>query len=492
MTQQSIFGSNVDLPYVKDYGQFLEYHRQLDPAVMTPIVDKPDRSEIDKLKAAARDFPNATIIARVWHELDGGFHLPPEAAGDNRPEVASAEGYIDSFKDLGQGNMILSVLNEPTAFDTLNNQVKLVSWCVRAIQRADETQTRICLPNWGDRNPFVLRNEYTAFGTWTPDIRREGFRNAPDDLYDPMLLAIAEAKHPELFSIGLHCYGPDGYVETLAGLVGSCAWLGLRCPDVYISEFGLDTEFEGDPKDGYFGRMSGDVYARWHAAQLDGPLRPYVEAGIVKGITTFGYGHTERWKNYDVERDRSFQDTMIALKKEGKLSIAVQSLPQSMPKPADPGPGRRVICRKFRNIRSGPSTRYHDDGDLPDGATATVYDQRPYPERLADNSIVNWWWMESENGNGWIQSTGWRWDAVPASAPAPVEVPPDSPTFPPVEALPVVKRWAMGFEVVCTDEQGAILEDGFRRIFEGMALIGQIAGAGVTIRRTEVPDEQPA
>jgi len=474
---QSLFGSNVDLPYVKDFGRFLTYHHELDPAVMTLIVDNGTQGEIDKLKAAARDFPNATIIARVWHELDGGFHLPPEAAGDNRPEVASAEEYINVFKDLGQGNMTLSVLNEPTAFDNLINQVKLVNWCVRAIKRADETQTRICLPNWGDRNPFVLN------GAWGPDRRRDGFASAPDDLYYPMLLAIAEAKHPELFSIGLHAYGPDGYVDTLAGLVKTCDQMGMRCPDVYLSEFGLDTEFEGDTKDGYKGRMPGDAYARWNAAQLDGPLRPYVEAGIVKGITLLGYGHTERWKNYDVETDRSFQDTMLALKKEGKLSIQAQTLPQSMPKPTDAGTGVKVICRKFRNIRSGPSTRYHDDGDLPADAICTVFMQRPYPETRPDNSIVNWWWMESECGNGWIQSTGWKWDNLPPPAPAPVNVP--VPVIIPDEFA--VKRWAMGFEVVCTDEQGAILEKGFQKIFEGMALIGQIAGAGVTIRRTEVP-----
>lgn len=477
---QSLFGSNVDLPYVRDYGRFLEYHHALDPAVMTLIVDKPDRSEIDKLKASARDFPNATIIARVWHEIDGGFHLPPEAEGDTRPEVASAEGYVDAFSELGKGNMILSVLNEPTAFDSLNNQVTLVNWCVRAIKRADETQTQICLPNWGDRNPFVKD------GQWSPDTRKEKFAGAPDDLYDPILLAIADAKHPELFSIGLHLYAPDTYIATLAGLVGRCATLGIRCPSVYITEFGLDTEFEGDKLDGYFGRMASDVYARWHAEQIDedGPLRPYVEAGIVKGVTTFGYGHTSRWIRYDVEPDRVFQETMLALKREGKLSISTQTLPQSVAKPADAGIGRKVICRKFRNIRSGPSTRYHDDGDLPAGATCTVYDQRPYPEKLADNSIVNWWWMESDQGNGWIQSTGWRYDAIPAPAPAPVDVPPV--IVPPVETLPEVKRWAMGFEVVCTDAQGATLEDGFRRIFEGMALIGQIAGAGVRIKRTEV------
>ncbi len=478
---QSLFGSNVDLPYVRDYGRFLEYHNALDPAVMTLIVDNGLPDSIEKLKAAARDLPNATIIARVWHELDGGFHLPPQAANDNRPEVASAEDYIDTFKDLGQGNLILSVLNEPTAFDNLNNQVKLVNWCVRAIKRADETGVRICLPNWGDRNPFVFN------GMWSPDRRKLGAA-APDDLYEPILRAITEAKHPELFSIGLHLYGPDGYIDTLAGLVGSCAALGIRCPDVYISEWGLDTAFQGDPLDGYMGRMPGDTYARWHAAQLDGPLRPFVEAKIVKGFTIFGYGHTERWKNYDTEQDRTFQDTMIALKQEGKLSLSTQTLPQSVAKPADAGVGRKVICRKFRNIRSGPSTRYHDDGDLPIGALCTVYDQRPQPEKLADNSIVNWWWMESDHGNGWIQSTGWACENYiepePVIVPPPVVIPP---IVPPVDQMPELKRWAMGFEIVCTDEQGAMLEEGFKHIFVGMALIGQIAGAGVRIKRTEVP-----
>jgi len=253
----------------------------------------------------------------------------------------------------------------------------------------------------------------------------------------------------------------------------------------------LDTAFEGDELDGYIRRgWSGHDYAEWHRNQLEAIFRPYVETGIVKGITTFGYGHTERWRNYDTETDRSFQETMLTLKREGKLSISTQILPQSVAKPSNPGVGRKVICRKFRNIRSGPSTRYHDDGDLPDGAIATVYDQHPHPEKLADNSIVNWWWMESENGNGWIQSTGWRWDTIPAPAPAPVDVPPPvviPPIVPPAEQMPELKRWAMGFEVVCTDEQGTTLEEGLQHIFMGMALIGQIAGAGVRIKRTEVP-----
>lgn len=483
---QSLFGSNVDLPYLRDYGRFLDYHHELDPAAMVLIVDKPE--DKDKLKQAAADLPNATIIARVWHELDGEFFLPPTGPGDTRPEVASAEGYIDEFADLGQGNMILSVLNEPSAFNSLEAQVKLVNWCVRAMQHAVTLlkPPRLCLPNWGDRNPFVKN------GQWAPAPK---FAGAPEDLYDPLL--IEAAKRPDLFSIGLHLYGPDHYIDTLAGLVGRCAILGIRCPDVYITEWGDDTAFNGDILNGYKTRMPGDAFARWHADQIgtDGALRPFAEAGIVKAIITFGYGHTERWIAYDTETDRSFQDTMLALKKEGKLSLMTQTLPQSVPKPTNPGPGRKVICKKFRNIRSGPSTRYHDDGDLPEGTPCTVYDQRPTPEKLADNSIVNWWWMESDKGNGWIQSTNWKWENAPVEPSAPNPIP-DLPP-PPPETLPApapvptdaLKRWTFAFEMVGTDTQRRAMEQGIELIVAGMAWIGQAAGTSVTVQTREVPME---
>lgn len=469
---QSLFGSNVDLPYVRDMGRFLDYHKALDPALMVAIVDKPE--QWDKIPPFAAEFPNATIIARVWHEQDGGFHLPPEAAGDTRAEIASAEGYVETFQALGRGNMILSLLNEPTAYNGAEAQKKLVAWCIRAIEYAAFHNVRVCLPNWADRHPQVVT------GQWV-------------DLYDTLLEKAAI--HPEIVSIGMHLYGPDGFIDTLAGLVNRCSEIGIRCPDVYISEFGLDTAFHGDVMDGYRNRMAGDAYARWHAEQLDGALRPFVEAGIVKGVATFGYGHTVRWFNYDVEPDRSFQDTMIALQKEGKLSIAVKALPQSVSKPANAGSGRKVICRKFRNIRSGPSTRHHDDGDLPIGAVATVYDTAPVAEKLADGSIVNWWWMESEQGNGWIQSTGWAFENVPTTAelkPLPDVLPPpaqetitDVAQLPPVPSV-TLKTWAFGFEMVGTEEQKTAIERGLELMVAGMAWIGQAAGTSVTIKAREV------
>lgn len=474
---QSFFGSNVDLPYVRDYGRFLEYHRRLDPVVMTLIVDKPEQRE--KLLAAARDLPNAKIIARVWHELDGAFHLPPQAPGDNRPEIASAEGYIDEFSALGKGNLILSVLNEPTAFNPLADQVKLVDWCVRGIKRADETQTQIILPNWADRNPFV------SGGMWAPDVRVHG-ANAPIDLYDPMLLAIANAKHPDLFCIGLHLYGPDRYIDTLGGLVGRCAWLDIPCPPVYVTEYGLDSVFSGDPQNGYVGRMPGDGYARWHANELAGVLRPYAERGIVRGVTTFGYGHTGKWIGYDVEPDRVFQDTMITLKEEGKLSIPVIPIAQSVAKPTNPGPGRKVICRKFRNIRSGPSTRYHDDGDLPAGTLCTVYDQAPMTEVLADGSRVSWWWMESEKGNGWIQSTNWVCENAPVTPEPPPTPAPVTPPATPAPAEPptqpnAVKLWAIGLKIKATEAQKQVLLDGLEHLLLACAMIGQAVGAEIEV-----------
>lgn len=472
---QSLFGSNVDLPYVRDYGRFLEYHRQLDPAAMTLIVDKPDQTE--KLKAAAHDLPNATVIARVWHPDDGGFFLPPSGPGDTRPEISGAEAYVDAYADLGQGNMILSLLNEPSAFNALNSQVKLVSWCVRAMQHAATLPKppRLCLPNWADRNPFVKG------GQWAP---APDFADAPDELYDPLLMEAA--KHPERVSIGLHLYGPDAYSDTLAGLVGRCSILGIRCPDVYISEWGLDTEFPGDVKNGYKTRMPGENFANWHWVQITvgTPLRSYVEAGIVKGVTTFGYGHTERWIAYDTETDRPFQITMLRLKEEGKLSIPAQVLAQSVAKPADPGPGRKVICRKFRNIRSGPSTRYHDDGDLAEGAVCTVYDQHPQPEKLADNSIVNWWWMESDSGDGWIQSTGWKWENVPEPAPAPVDVPPvETWPVPPPAPQPdtTVKEWTFGLRIKGTQEQKDLMIRGIEQLILGCAIIGAAAGVEAAV-----------
>lgn len=477
---QSLFGSNVDLPYVRDYGRFLEYHRQLDPAAMTLIVDKPEQTE--KLKAAAHDLPDATVIARVWHPDDGGFFLPPSGPGDTRPEISGAEAYVETFADLGQGNMILSLLNEPSAFTSLDAQVKLVNWCVRGMQHAATLPKppRLCLPNWADRNPFVKG------GQWAP---APAFAGAPEDLYDPLLMEAV--RHPERVSIGLHMYGPDAYIDNLAGLVGRCNILGIKCPTCYISEFGLDTEYPGDVLNGYKGRgWGGDRYASWHAEQLGAVLRPYVEAGILKGVTTFGYGHTERWQAYDTETDRPFQITMISLKSEGKLSVPVTVLAQSVSRPIDSGPGRKVICRKFRNIRSGPSTRYHDDGDLVEGAVCTVYDQRPTPEKLADNSIVNWWWMESDSGNGWIQSTGWKWENVPEPAPAPVDVPP-----PPQETLPPpaattpepLKRWTFSFELVGTETQCKAMTQGLELVVAGMAWIGQAAGTSVTVQPREVP-----
>lgn len=483
---KSLFGSNVDLPYVKDYGRFLEFHHRLDPVAMTLIVDAPEQRE--KITQTASELSQATHIARVWHPDDGGFYLPPTGPGDTRQEVSSAEDYINEFQAMGKGNMILSVLNEPAADTSLADQVKLVNWCVRAIKRADETETRIILPNWGDLNPFVLN------GMWAPNPGKHGI-NAPADLYAPILQAIYDAKHRDLFYIGMHLYGPDKYLSPLQGYVGLCDYLGMRPPPVYITEWGMDTVNVNEHIDGYKDRLSGGDYARWNADQLDVPLRPFVEAGIVLGFTLFGYGHTLRWVKYDTENDHdekapysandhSYQGTMVALKNEGKLFVAVKPVAQSVAKPTHPGQGRKVICRLFRNIRSGPSTRYHDDGDLPAGTPCTIFDQAPMVEIRPDGSRVSWWWMESEKGNGWIQSTGWKWenaavDPVQEPVPVPPVVTPQPPASP-------VKQWAIGLQIAATAEQKDILIAGLEHLLLACAMIGQATGTEITFTGKEI------
>lgn len=358
----------------------------------------------------------------------------------------------------------------------------------------DNESTRADLDVYAEWQAIVI--DLTGAKGWKVAVGRFATGNPHEEQYEQL-----DSMFEALNRWGeLHCFSPNEYmskdpsrnggnVKRYELAINRAKQIGAWPFPVNIGEFGLLAMDGGnrlDPEAGYHDAkvgLGGKQSARFYIEQWKAWYRP---DNVDVCFFCWGGDGTLKWDRCRIDNDYDFIRELLAALDDGELTpMVTHALPQSVAKPADAGIGRKVICRKFRNIRSGPSTLYHDDGDLPIGEIATVYDQRPYPEKLADNSIVNWWWMESEHGNGWIQSTGWAWENYKEVGMPPAVVIP--PMVPPVETLPEVKRWAMGFEVVCTDEQGAILEEGFKHIFTGMALIGQIAGAGVRIIRTEVP-----
>ncbi len=432
-------------------------------------------------------YPDMRIIWRSWPD-DGNhvketykliYHRDP-AGNLSVDDASGCERWIDDNKEaLSSGLTVLT----------------------------DNESMRADLDVYAEWQAQIMR--LTGKKGWKVAVGRFATGNPHEDQYqqlDRMFEALNEWKD-------FHCFSPNEYmskdptrnggnVKRYELAINRAKQIGAWPFPVNIGEFGiLAMEASGrldpyagyhDPKVGLSGkdaaRFSVDQWKTWYRIN-----------DIDACIYCVGGDGSPKWDRCRIDNDDGFMDELISAFEKGELApmVSTNILPQAISKPTNAGPGRNVICKKFRNIRSGPSTRYHDDGDLPVGAVATVYDQRPQPEKLADGSTVNWWWMESENGNGWIQSTGWVCENVPDPAPAPVDPPipvPPVETWPPAgtgttPAPEPVKLWSFGIKVKATESQIRLMQMGFEKIMEGIGYIGLASGAVVDIEPKELTPE---
>lgn len=321
---KSIIGANVALRYLKNYQAHVDYWHEVNPAYQVAFIDKPEH--VPYLLDYAAALPQSMIVARIYHPLDGGFHLAPTGAGDTRHYVSSPSEYHSAYGWLGQKeNIILNIFNEPKADDSPENLMRLSSWMLDYIPIAAASKTKSVLFNWADRNPRIIDGMF-------------------DPLWDNCLRMMAA--HPDLFYMGCHLYGPDEITSHLDSYVKRCQFLGIKPPKVIASEFGLDST--GGIERGYKSRSNyRDIYAQWQETVVKGSLKPYIDSGILAGLCVFQEGNSGGFDDFDFEIDSAYKTEIKRAALAGEISVpAITPSPVPSPAPAPivvPSPSDPIV-----------------------------------------------------------------------------------------------------------------------------------------------------
>ncbi len=305
---QSILGANAAIRYLKAYQAHVDYWKQLNPAFQLAYIDNPEHTVY--IEQYSQALPNSMIVARIYHPLDGGFHLAPTGTGDTRHYVSSPTEYLSAYGWLGRKkNIILNVMNEPSGFESDANLTRLVQWMLEFIPMAAQSETKCVLFNWAARNPAV------AAGLW-------------DGRYNDVLKLMAQ--YPDLFYMGLHIYGPNNLTGVLDAYVKQCSLLHINPPKVIASEFGIDSI--GGTQRGYKTWPEyKDTYAQWQETQIKGILAPFIRSGVLVGLTTFQEGDSGGWADFDTENDSAYKAEIKRAIFAGELSNAMVLPPPVQP-----------------------------------------------------------------------------------------------------------------------------------------------------------------
>jgi hypothetical protein len=378
---QSIIGSNAALRYLKAYQAHVDYWHEVNPAYQVAYVDKPEHVPYIREYAAA--LPDTMIVARIYHPLDGGFHLAPTGAGDTRHYVSSPAEYLGAYGDLGKmSNIILNVMNEPNANGTSDEMLRLVEWFVNYIPLAASIGCKSVLFNWADRNPQIINGMM-------------------DSQFDDVLKTMAV--HPELFYMGMHFYGPDEITSHLDSYVKRCEFLKIKPPKVIGTEFGLDST--GGTERGYKSRANyKDIYAQWQETVVKGSLKPYIDSGVLAGLCVFQEGNSGGFDDFDFENDSAYKTEIKRAALAGEISVpTVVTTPTPPPivtPPYTPDPftsGMRyqvTVPADFINVRAAPSTIAAKLGEVPNKAVVTVFEETlvsgEYWRRISFGTISGW------------------------------------------------------------------------------------------------------
>lgn len=313
---QSIIGSNAAIRYLKAYDAHVAYWREVNPAYQLAYIDKPDHTVY--IEQYAQSLPNSMIVARIYHPLDGGFHLKPTGAGDTRHYVSSPVEYLSAYGWLGRKrNIILNVMNEPNANGSPDEMLRLVAWMLDYIPMAAASETKSVLFNWADRNPKIINDMM-------------------DSTYDSVLKLMAV--HPDLFYMGMHFYGPDEIVSHLDSYVARCKILGIKPPRVIGTEFGIDST--GGTERGYKSRPNYiNIYASWQETVIKGSLSGHIKSGVLVGLDVFQEGNSGGFDDFDFENDTGYKSEIKRAALAGEINVpnlAPSPIPTPAPTPEPP------------------------------------------------------------------------------------------------------------------------------------------------------------
>lgn len=409
------FGFNIHLRYLKDIGKLHERMRALKPSVCVVMVDDnppPKEDQTVYIQEFAARYPQTLIVARVKHDHDAGYHLPPPNDPEKRPYVASPTDFLNKWGHLGKNNMTLYALNEPLASEKTDDAdiQKLIKWGSEVIEQAVSRGVSVTIYNFGMGQPAL--NATTT--EW-------------DKRFDPLLVQLS--KHRDTIFLGLHEYGPEERYHwgRLEFMLARCAALKIPPPRIIISEFGVDATT--DKRNGYKARgWSGDFYMHKMVDIYSRLYMSLVDQGIVKGTCLFSYGNSGGWGSFDVEDDKPFFDTLTDAITSGSMKSAKPLPPPEPPAPALPfvpipahiGNGEQFKIVTPIPLQAQPSID-------PNCFVGRLIENEPVIVHRATHTTADnktWFWIQRNSTPVGESQYGWGAPALPAPPPDPVIPPP--------------------------------------------------------------------
>lgn len=418
VSYKSIIGPNAALRYLKAYQAHVDYWKEVNPVTALAYVDKPEHAVY--IEQYAETFPDALIVARIKHDLDGGFHLKP-APPDDRYYVSSPGDYHRAYGYLGRKkNIVLNVMNEPNGFASEDEIVRLERWMIEYIALAAREKTKSVLFNWADRNPQIIAGMF-------------------DPRFDDVLKLMAQ--YPDIFYMGMHFYGPDEIVSHIESYVTRCERLGIVPLKVIGTEFGLD-KHDGSAANGYKAWGWGGLkYATWQCDQVKYALQPYIKRGVLIGLHVFQEGNSGGWEAFDIENDQAYKAEIKRASQAGELEpMVLPTTPTYQPVNFTPGSkytlqsegGARSVLRAAPVVAGGNNV----GNNLDDKTEVLLYE-------VSRVGIDYWYKVEvvADKRQGWLSGRGGSltFTPVPVVQPPPVVVDPppvvvQPPPYPDIDA----------------------------------------------------------
>lgn len=402
--------------YTADMGKLLRFLRSLDPVTVVCGIDSMNAADrIYEIQAA---LPNTKVIGRFIFNGDGGMHMKPQAAGDNRKYIVSPLDAINAWGDLGKNGRMLYLLNEPKLNGASDEDVTRLSvWIIEAMSLATQRGISLCIGNFGVGHPALNAN-----GEYDPRL-------------DDVLIALSAAR--EQHTLGIHVYQPADVTTRLEGMVKRCKTLGIPYCKVHITEAGFDVSAGSGALNGYKSRgYSGSQFAAFQIDKMENAYGSYIEGDVLQSVATFVWGGEASWHNFNVEPDTDWQAAILDAESKGLLSVTTSTTPAYKPSLFTAGSKYTLQSKggERTNVHSTPIVAVDNNLKLIEDKTVVTAIE------VKQVAYDFWYRFSSETPpitDGWVSGRGGDLSWTPyleQPAPPPVVVPPVIVDTPPPSA----------------------------------------------------------
>lgn len=291
------FGFNAALGYI-NRDNFIPLMQGYDPSVIVAMVDKDEY--IPQIEALPPQLPRTTIIARVHHSIDQGFHLDgPNMENDPtkkyRGWAARPVDFMNKWGRLADPNkgMSLYAMNEPSGEMPPDVIERKSDWLMASLEIATSRGQSLTVDNSGVGHPLIFQ---------APAKYNHIYHSMWDPRYDDLLKYLS--KHREHF-LGFHEYLPEaggGRIGRFLAMIVRCMILGIDPPRFVFTEFGVDEN--GTKTNGWKSRgWSESFYINELNRIINSFYMPYIVSGHCLGTAVFQLNRM--WPAFNVDENET-------------------------------------------------------------------------------------------------------------------------------------------------------------------------------------------